>query len=362
MRITYLYRSGRKSRLAEPGEGPTEFFYGYQQLRAKCLDVHILEDADIGMAPPLSPLPRLIGKLSAILGGLPVGMAAGLLMGGHCNMLKDAGCLVATTNGMGMALAMARACGRLKAPVLLLAMGLLPHRPSRLQLWLYRRLAKHISIACISRGEAEFLRYIFAEQTISYVPFGVDKTFWHPAPPDIVEEPFVLAIGNDLSRDWATLVEAWSPDLPKLKIITDLPVPVAPPNVEVVRGDWRTGVLTDEELRELYWRATAVLVPLKQTIQPSGQSSCLQAMACGKSVVLSDTAGLWDRDLMVNKRSILLVPPGDAFALNAVVRFLLASPDLRQRLGKEARTVVVEHLNIDMMAKRLACLLKRNYD
>jgi glycosyltransferase involved in cell wall biosynthesis len=357
MRITYLYRSGRKSRLAEPGEGPTEFFYGYQQLRAKCLDVHILEDADIGMAPPLSPLPRLIGKLSAILGGLPVGMAAGLLMGRHCHRLKDAGCLVATTNGMGMALAMARACGRLKAPVLLLAMGLLPHRPSRLQLWLYRRLAKHISIACISRGEAEFLSKLFPGEDIPYIPFGVDHRFWLQTD-GLGASDYALAIGNDLARDWGTLVAAWRPDFPTLKIVTNLTIPAHGSNIEVIRGDWRTQVFSDEEIRDLYRGARFVIVPLHDTIQPAGQSACLQAMACGRPVILSSIMGLWDRDLMQDGVNVLFVAPHDVAALTEAASRLLFDAKLCERIGRNARARVESDFNTDAMAAALRTVLE----
>ena len=361
-KITYLFRGGRRERLAQPGRGPTEFFYGYQQFLAMGVDVSILEDSDVGMAAPLAPIFRLLNKLSGLLGGLPTGMAAGLILGGHCRQLDEAGCLIATTNGMGMSLAIARALGKVRVPVLLLAMGLLPHHPSKLQTWLFRRLAKHIRIACISRAEEKHLRNIFVGQIISYVPFGVDHWFWHPGPVDVGEKSFVLAIGNDPSRDWATLAQAWSPDLPRLKIITCLQVPVVPSNVEVIRGDWRTSFLSDEELRELYWRAAVVLVPLKETIQPSGQSSCLQAMACGKSIVLSDIAGLWDREVILNEQNVLLVPPGDASALNLAVRRLLASPALRQNLGRQARITIVNHFNVDIMATSLYDVLAQNHD
>ncbi len=357
MRITYLYRFGRKSRLAEPGEGPTEFFYGYQQLRAKGLDVHILEDADIGMAPPLAALPRLFGKLSVILGGLPVGMAAGLLMGGHCRKLADAGCLVATTNGMGMALAIARAFGRLRGPVLLLAMGLLPHKPRLLQTMIYRGLARHIRIACISRGEAEFLSKMFPGLDIHYIPFGVDHRFWLPSDDSGARE-YALAIGNDLARDWNTLVAAWHPNFPTLKIVTNLPIPEHGRNIEVIRGDWRTQGLSDEEIRELYRGALFVIVPLHNTIQPAGQSACLQAMSCGRPVILSNILGLWDRDLMQDGVNVLFVAPHDTAALSEAAARLLFDATLCERIGRNARARVESDFNIDAMAAALQPVLE----
>ena len=46
------------------------------------------------------------------------------------------------------------------------------------------------------------------------------------------------------------------------------------------------------KIRELYQDAFAI-IPLKDVFQPSGYSVTLQAMACGKPVVLTKTKGLW---------------------------------------------------------------------
>ena len=355
-KITYLLRSGRRKRLAEPGQGPTEFFYGYQQLLAWGVNVSIMEDSDVGMAPPLSALFRLANKLSPCIGNLPVGMALSLLTKGRGRQLDNAGCIVATTNGMGLALAIAKALGRVKSPVLILAMGLLPLNPKRLQIRLYRALLQRVHIACISRAEQTFLQKLLPGNQINYIPFGVDHDFWRPA--DFPEDNYALAIGNDSNRDWSTLTAAWKEEFPPLKIITSLPVPLGPTNVEIIRGDWRSQILNDEELRTLVQGARFVVIPLRDTIQPAGQSACLQAMACGKCVILSDTAGLWDRDLIRDGTSALLVQPGDRTALSDAIQKLLHDPLLAERIGMTARRLVVDSLNMNLMAQSLRCLVE----
>lgn len=353
-KITYLLRGGRRERLAQPGQGPTEFFYGYQQLLARGVDVSMLEDSDVGMAPPLPLVSRLANMLSPFLGGLPVGMALSLLTKRGCRKLDGAGCVVATTNGMGMALAIAKALGQTDTPVLLIAMGILPMKPAPLQMRLFSALARHIHIACISRGEQAFLQQLLPAQPIHYIPFGVDHEFW--IPDETTCGDYVLAIGNDRSRDWGTLVAAWSPDLPPLKIVTSLPVPFSAQNIEVVRGDWRTQVISDEGIRDLLRGARFVVVPLKNTIQPAGQSACLQAMSCGKAVVLSDIAGLWDRDLMVDGQSVLLTPPGNSVTLAKQVRRLASDPSLVEAIGAAARKMVETECNAEIMANALFSL------
>ena len=39
------------------------------------------------------------------------------------------------------------------------------------------------------------------------------------------------------------------------------------------------------------------IIPLKNSIQPSGQSVALQSMACGTPVVITETFGFWDKKL-----------------------------------------------------------------
>lgn len=357
-RITYLFRAGRRGRLGEPGAYPTEFFYGYVQLAARGFDVRLVEDAEVGMGPPLPPLARFVNRASGLAGGLPLGMALNLITSRGTRRLDDAGLVVATTNGMGLSLAFAKAIGDLRVPVLLIAMGVLPIRPGVIQRTAVAALSRHIHLACISRNEREFLQRLMPGRLVHYIPFGVDADYWRPGGGDGGDGDYVLAIGNDPHRDWATLVRAWSLDLPPLKIVTNLPVPAAPANVEVVCGDWRKRLLTDNEVRDLYRRALFMVVPVRDTMQPSGQSACLQAMACGKPVVLSDMAGLWEPDLMRHGENVLLVRPGDAGALSDAAHRLAKSAELRVSLGRGARHVIESDLNTDAMAKSFAAVFR----
>ena len=353
-RLTFLFRAGRRSRLAATGAMPTEFFYGYTQLKTKGVDVRYLEDADIGIAPPL-PLPaRLLNKASFLCGDLPVGMMLALSMCANRRRLDDAGTVIATTNNMGLTLAFGKAFGLVRAPVLLLAMGLLRQSPSRLKRFMYGWLLRRLHVVCIATAEREFLQRLFPQQSIEYVPFGVDAEFWWPSVrPD---DGYVLAIGNDYNRDWKTLVSSWSSNFPPLKIVTTLPVPAGPANIEVIRGDWRSQLLSDEAVRKIYQGARFVIVPLRETIQPAGQSVCLQAMACGKAVIVSDIAGLWNRELMVDGQTVLLTPPGDVSGLRDRVRALIDDGALVERLGSAGRELVESRLNTNVMAEALTAL------
>ncbi len=359
MRITYLFRGGRRARLSAAGETPTEFFYGYPQLKAKGIDVRLVEDRDVGLGPPLSLLARLADKLAWPFGGVPAGMTLSFGLAGGGRRLADAGVVIATTNNMGLALALGKAFGLVRGRVLLLAMGLLMERPGCLRQAVYAFLMRRLQVATISKAEQAFLGAIFPGRPVHYVPFGVDAGFWRANETAAGASGYALAIGNDAHRDWQTLVTAWSADLPLLKVVTSLPVPPGPANVEVICGDWRSQLVSDASIRDLYRGAAFVIIPLHDTIQPSGQSACLQAMACGKAVILSDIKGLWNRDLMIDREAVILTPPGNAEALAARARQLAEDRDFAVRLGQAARRVVEEHLNTERMADALLDLVER---
>lgn len=351
--ILFLFKNGRTTRLTSPGDHPTEFFYGYLELGALGWPVKMLDEEDIGIRSPL-PLPgRLLAALGRVLGGLPIAALPFLARPENLWRLNQASAIVATTNSFGIGAAILKRLGYLKPELLFLPMGL-ARRPLSpwLALW-YQWILRGTRVLSISRGEQEFLSHALgAKVPIDYLTFGVDEQFWQPG--EAGDDGYVLSIGNDECRDYATLVAAWRPEDPPLRIVTSLPVHATSANIEIIKGDWRTQLLSDADIRRLYQRARFVILPIKETLQPSGQSACLQAMACGKAVVFSDIQGLWDRQLMVDGDTIVLARAGDPVDLRRAIDSLLASPALATKLGHNARRVVVEHLNVRVMAAELA--------
>jgi len=195
----------------------------------------------------------------------------------------------------------------------------------------------------------------------TYYPFGIDADFWRPAPEQVAHAG-VLSIGSDPSRDFETLINA-DIDGP-VRIITRLNVtaPTNRPNIEIVRGSLFGSEITDVMLRELYQQAQCVVVPLKDVWQPTGCSVSLQAMACGKPVVISKIKGLWDQNLMQSGENCILVPPHDPQALSEAVRTLEQDEALRVRLGHAARKTVEEHFAIARMNSALEAMIRQQAD
>ena len=58
------------------------------------------------------------------------------------------------------------------------------------------------------------------------------------------------------------------------------------------------------ELRNIYQNAKLTIIPLKDSLQPSGQSVALQSIACGTPVIITHTSGFWDKKNFKNKKNI----------------------------------------------------------
>ena len=350
----YLSKGGRGSRLEN--RGPTEFLYGIAELNQSGQGIRLIDEAELG----LDKLPhRNLWALANIVGyrltGIPVWMLVQLLRRSNRNALNQFQTILVTTNSFGICLGLLNRLGLLRAHIVFIAMGLVEQATARRIAITYRSLLKRITVCALSRPEANLLARVL-RQEVSFIPFGVDTEFWQPQVGKSGD--YVLSIGNDRHRDYVTLVSAWKPSYPKLVIVTKLDVPAHGANVQVIKGDWHLQIIDDAGVRSLMQSARFVILPIKNTIQPSGQSACLQAMACGKAVLLTDFVGLWNRELLISEQTCLLGgAAGSVAGMQTAIEQLLADQDLVDRIGKNARAMIVNNLRSWHMSSALATVL-----
>jgi glycosyltransferase involved in cell wall biosynthesis len=366
MAFAYLFKSGRKERLEDDTmDGPTEFFFGYPQLRESDLDVDLWQDNDFGLDKSPSRLWRAVNHLAWAVLGLPLWAIYRLTRRDARALLQRYDAVFVTTNAFGIALALLQRLGLCRPRLIFVAIGLIDFATPKRILMMYRTVFRHVPMLSLGRPEVAFLKEQLPGIAIDYLPFGIDTRFWRPAdtvPATALNGSYVLSIGNDRHRDYATLLRAWKPDYPRLKIVTKQQIPAAsiPANVAVISGDWHQQMLSDEQIRTLMQDALFVVLPILDTIQPSGQSTCLQAMACGKAVIISDIKGIWDRDLMRDNENCLLVAPKSVADLQISIERSLGDSATCARLGASARLMVERELNIDTLSATVARLLNAN--
>jgi glycosyltransferase involved in cell wall biosynthesis len=164
----------------------------------------------------------------------------------------------------------------------------------------------------------------------------------------------VLAVGRDLSRDYATLAAAVT-GLPHSVVLVasekNLTGVSLPPNVDV-RLD-----VSPIELRALYAGAKCVVIPTRAQSFPygadcSGQTVLLDSLAMARASVVSDRSTL--DGYVEHGVDALIVPPEHPESLRATIDRVLADDDLAARLGAAGRAAVEQRFTTRLLAARLA--------
>jgi glycosyltransferase involved in cell wall biosynthesis len=357
VRIAFVYAGGRQARWRDAcaGRAPTDFFYGAIELAKAghdvlCIDAPEPRGSWLAAGYNLlldwrTPARTRGGNVAAVRRILP--------------QLRDVDAVVAASTSQANALALWKRAGLLRAPLVGIHCGHVNHTQRGARLASTKSVLREQEIVLFADAEREetIRQFDVDGRRIHANSFGVDTDFWTPA-----EAPreFVLAVGNDGRRDYATLVRAAESLRAPVKILTarELPQPL-PANVEHLRGSWHAPALTDAELRELYRCAIAVVVPLEDSIQPSGQSVALQAMACGRPVILTRTRGLWTGADFRDGRDILLVASGSAEELRLALERVIEDPGFREALAIAGRESVMHAGRIDDFAARLGKVLSQ---
>ena len=214
------------------------------------------------------------------------------------------------------------------------------------------------AIVCISQaGRARLIELTGVDPSRVHVaPLGVDERYWQaqgPAP-----DGYVLTVGRDLARDYATLVQA----------VADIPRPVVlvakrenlrgielPDNVDV-RLD-----ISPSEVRDLYAGAACVVVPIRAEGHPygtenSGTIALLEAMATARPVVVTERSTL--TDYVRPAETVVTVPPEDPEALCDAITRVLDDAETATQMGASARRAVEDRFTTGAFAGRLAGVIR----
>lgn len=115
------------------------------------------------------------------------------------------------------------------------------------------------------------------------------------------------------------------------------------------------GALGHEQVIEEYGRATMFVLPCTRTRtgDVDGIPNVLaEAMASRLPVVTSDLPAI--REIVRDRKSGLLITPGDVTSLVAAIRRLLGDPELREELGRRGRGTVRREFEVETNIRRFA--------
>ncbi len=108
-----------------------------------------------------------------------------------------------------------------------------------------------------------------------------------------------------------------------------------------------------EDLIKYYQNADITVVP---SLHENLGFVCLEAMACGKAVVVSNAGGL--PEIVESHKTGLLAPAGNSGLLADYIIKLCKDPNLRRALGTEARKFVETHYSLTTAAEKTLAYYK----
>jgi glycosyltransferase involved in cell wall biosynthesis len=160
---------------------------------------------------------------------------------------------------------------------------------------------------------------------------------------------YIFSIGNDAGRDFDLLLDAIDgvdvEVIIKTRIVID-PLKLIGKRVKIIEND-----ISPIELRSLYSNCKFVVVPLKQTLNPSGVSTILEAGSMSKAVVVTPNTAIFD--FIVPNVTAIVTDDFNYLSLRRSIVELLNKPDKVELLGKSHYKYVKCNSSIEALSARL---------
>jgi len=351
-KIGYFFKKGRVERVSGKHKFPADFFYGYGWLKKNSLNAEIIDAYALGVTTPMSILLTLVTHMLLKTLGVHFAVIYRLFNKSVLKKINDKDILIVTTTSLGTSLAFLKMLGFFKGEILFIVMGIGDLLSNPIRRIILNRILLNTTLITISKGEFKKIKESLNRNiNIKYMPFGVDKKFWFPK--NGSKKNYILSIGNDSNRDYDLLIKIWKPEFPELILVTMHKIKTNLKNIKIIKGDWNESILSDSEIRELIQGSRFIIIPLRKTTQPSGQSVCLQAMACGKAVIIAETDGLWDMERLNHKENCLLYKPEDLNSLKELVLYAINNTNDLENIGRQARKLIEKDFNSDVTGQSI---------
>jgi glycosyltransferase involved in cell wall biosynthesis len=360
--VFYAYRDSpqrRRALAAPPGAPERYLLFGLDQLAARGWTTsHDLErsgDAPPGWARAAGTAMKSVLERAGGYGGDFATVLASLRRANRADVV------LSTVDTVGIPLVLLARAGRVRPPLVYVAIGL-PERLARLGSESMRRryaraLAGTAALAAYSEHEADELRAFLAsygESTrIEFVPFGVDERAFTP----VVAQPTVDVVmaGADPHRD-VELFVGLAAEMPNrsFRLVTTADrarVLSPPPNLEV-----EVDIPFDAMKRRLE-EARVVALPVLDNSYSGATTVLLQAMALGKPIVVTRTKAIATGYELADGANCRLVGPGDADGFGRALAGVLRDEWHARALGARARKTVETDLTWGRYVDRIETLL-----
>ena len=362
-KLIYIFGAGRKIKIDSDQNYPKEFFYSYHQVKNYFENVNLLEFDDENLNNKLT---LLIDKILRKISGLSF-YTNSIISKRNYRTLKDADIVIATNDRIGLSILpmVFLIKVRKKIKVQVFVMGLFSNKSKNILISFFQKLFLIYFIKStdnfifLGKPELEEARRAFPkyQKKFSFIPFSTDTDFWNPKDSyNFENRKGILFVGNDSFRDYK-FVQELAKNMPEFEftfvssqIEEDS---VKADNINLISGKWNKNILSDFELKDLYEGARITILPLRETIQPSGQSVALQSMALGTPVLITKTSGFWEEDNYRNNENIVFIDENNLNIWIKEIADIYNNVERLKKISTLGTQTIVKNYKIETFTKKM---------
>jgi len=349
-KITYIFSGGRINKVGN-SEYAQEFFYGYSYLKDRYSNVSIIEFNNNESI--LKKFEYVISKLFS----LPLYIFS-IISKKNLQSIRETNNLILVSESAGFAALIPLIFLKRKYNIktYMFVMGLYSKKINYKALTFFHNSFVSLLIKYLDKlyflGNEEYkiaINSLEKHDKIVFKPFNIDCEFWKTSKLKIEENNQILFIGNDGNRDFDLLLNIAKimPDKNFIIVSSNNQVlETKLSNVNVISGSWKEGFLSDLDLKKIYEKSRLVILPLKDSAQPSGQSVALQSMSMGIPVLISKTKGFWDIENFVENENIFFELSRNPNLWSEKINNLYDNTTLLKKVAQEASLLVRKQYNI----------------
>tara|TARA_Y100000996_G_scaffold414679_1_gene406277 strand:+ start:3156 stop:4289 length:1134 start_codon:yes stop_codon:yes gene_type:complete len=365
--LLYIFGSGRKERIAQSNINSKEFFYGYFSFEEEFGEIDIVE-----MLPSdtfvkgLRKFTEIIDKVLRKLSNLPFFFHLIFSFENFKKIIRSTH-IVSTNDRLGLSILPMYLISKLfsRKKLSVIVMGLFSKPKGNLIINIFQKLFLKLflisSSSFIFLGEGEYRHAINLfpnfKNKFYLVPFGINTNFWLDRGQKIFQDrDYILFVGNDGNRDFDGLIKIVNSNkeinfiaVSKQLTLDDFEYN----NVTLHSGDWFNQSITDSELKNLYKNAKFTIIPLKESLQPSGQSVCLQSMSVGTPVIITKTVGFWDPDRFETNENILFIQSNNTEDWNKLIKDLYSNNQVLEKISKNSQQTIKDFYDEKLFIEKL---------
>lgn len=365
-KITYFFQHGRSKRINSQKLYPVEMFYGYPYIKNQFPNVSFVESNPTKIRTFIqNNIEHRIGNIINI----PI-LFSYFTSFKNYFILRKSDILIFSNHRALISCYPMMLLNKLfgKSPKsIVFFMGLLQKFPNnkflfKFKIYFIKNILSHVQkVYFLNKSEMDYAAEIFPSFTnnFEYYPFSVDLDFWEKK--EMHKTNDILFIGNDGQRDYEFVIDlinkldnlsftVVSKFIDKNKIKSN--------NCKIFDGSWDEDLLSDNDILELYNKSKITIIPLKETLQPSGQSVALQSMACGTPVIITKTKGFWDYENFMDNINIFFETKNNLSHWEKKINLILNSELEKYKYYSEScEEIVTLNYSVQNINKKLKNLI-----